>query len=387
MNQLKVHRLEEIITLKAQGWSARRIARELNVDRETVGKYLRNGAAKPATPTPGSATGNELGTGVGPPEVESKPATLTLGSEDGVAEREVDRALAAARANVSLCEPWREVIEAGLKQRLSAKRIHQDLVSDYGFPGSYESVKRFTRRLEAKTEIPYRRMESLPGDEMQVDFGQGAWVVDPDGRKRRPHLFRAVLSHSRKGYTEVVWRQDTESFLRCIENAFRAVGGVTRTVVCDNLKAAVIHPDWYDPELNPKLAEFAKFYGTVVLPCKPGMPRHKGKCEAGVDYAQENAVKGRRFESLGAQNIYLAEWERNVADTRIHGTIHQQVRPFFMTAEQPALLPLPAGLFPSFTEGKRSVHGDGHVEFEKSFYSVPPEYVGREVWGCAGTRA
>ena len=87
MNQLKVHRLEEIITLKVQGWSARRIARELNVDRETVGKYLRNGAAKPATPTPGSATGNELGTGVGPPEVESKPATLTLGSEDGVAER------------------------------------------------------------------------------------------------------------------------------------------------------------------------------------------------------------------------------------------------------------------------------------------------------------
>jgi len=151
-------------------------------------------------------------------------------------------------------------------------------------------------------------------------------VVEPDGRKRRPHLFRAVLSHSRKGYTEVVWRQDTESFLRCIENAFRAIGGVTRTVVVDNLKAAVLQADWYDPELNPKLAEFARFYGTVILPCKPGMPRHKGKCEAGVDYAQENAVKGRRFESLGAQNIYLAEWERNVADTRIHGTIHQQVR-------------------------------------------------------------
>jgi hypothetical protein len=76
----------------------------------------------------------------------------------------------------------------------------------------------------------------------------------------------------------------------------------------------------------------------------------------------------------------MADWERNVADTRIHGTIHQQVRPFFIMAEQPALLPLPAGLFPSFTEGKRAVHRDGHVEFEKSFYSVPPEYVGREVW-------
>jgi len=380
MNQLKVYQTEQIIALKAQGWSARRIARELNVSRESVAKYLLIGPAKPATPTLGSAMENEPGAGVGPPGDEAKPATLTLGSEASAAELEVDRALAAARANVSLCEPWREQIEAGLKQRLSAKRIHQDLVADYGFPGSYQSVKRFARRIEAKTEIPFRRMESAPADELQVDFGQGAWVVDEDGRKRRPHLFRAVLSHSRKGYTEVVWRQDTESFLRCIENTFRAFGGVTRTIVCDNLKAAVIHPDWYDPELNPKLAEFAKFYGTVILPCKPGMPRHKGKCEAGVDYAQENAVKGRRFESLGAQNVHLAEWERAVADTRIHGTIHQQVRAFFLAAEQPTLLPLPAGLFPSYTEGKRSVHRDGHVEFDKAFYSVPPEYVGREVW-------
>jgi transposase len=375
-----VHQTEQIIALKTQGWSARRIARELDVDRETVAKYLRLSPAKPATPTLGSAKENELGKAVGPPGVDSKPATLTTGSEPGVAEVGVDRALAAARASISLCEAWREQVDAGLKQRLSAKRIHQDLVADHGFPGSYQSVKRFVRRIEAKTEIAFRRMESAPAEQMQVDFGQGGWVVEEHERKRRPHLFRAVLSHSRKGYTEVVWRQDTETFLRCIENAFRSFGGVTQTVVCDNLKAAVIHPDWYDPELNPKLAEFAKFYETVILPCKPGMPRHKGKCEAGVDYAQENAVKGRRFGSLGAQNIFLAEWEKTVADTRIHGTIRQQVRAFFLTAEQPALLALPAGLFPSFTEGKRRVHRDAHVEFDKAYYSVPPEYVGRELW-------
>jgi transposase len=384
MNQLKVHQHEQIMALKARGWSARRISRELEIDRETVGRCLRLGLAKPATPTAGSEC--ELGPlkALAPPEAESKPATLTPGSD---AEREVDKALAAARANVSLCEGWRQEIEVLLKHRLSAKRIHQDLVSDHGFPGSYESVKRFVRRLEAKTQVAFRRMESAPGDEMQVDFGQGAWVMQEDERKkRRPHLFRAVLSHSRKGYTEVVWRQDTETFLRCIENAFRAVGGVTRTVVCDNLKAAVIHPDWYDPELNPKLSEFAKFYGTVILPCKSGMPRHKGKCEAGVDYAQENGVKGLTFESLGAQNIHLEKWERTVADTRIHGTIRQQVRSFFLEAERGALLALPQGLFPSFTEGKRRVHRDGHVEFDKAYYSVPPEYVGREVWARGESR-
>src|SRR5580658_5863931 len=97
MNQLKVHQTEQIIALKAQGWSTRRIARELQVNRESVAKYLRSGPAKPATPTLGSTVENEAGIGVGPPGVDSKPATLTLGSEAGGDDLEMDRALAAAR--------------------------------------------------------------------------------------------------------------------------------------------------------------------------------------------------------------------------------------------------------------------------------------------------
>lgn len=69
-------------------------------------------------------------------------------------------------------------------------------------------------------------------------------------------MLRAVLSHSRKGYSEAVMRQDTETFLRCLENAFRHFGGVPAVLNVDNLKAAVIKADWYDPEINPKLAEW-----------------------------------------------------------------------------------------------------------------------------------
>ena len=71
---------------------------------------------------------------------------------------------------------------------------------------SYHAVRRFVlRRVDAR-ELPFRRMECAPGEELQVDFGLGGWVVE-DGKRRRPHLFRAVLSHSRKGYSEVVWRE------------------------------------------------------------------------------------------------------------------------------------------------------------------------------------
>jgi hypothetical protein len=86
------------------------------------------------------------------------------------------------------------------------------------------------------------------------------------------------------------------------------------------------------------------------------MPRHKGKVEAGVKYSQNNAVKGRSFTSLAEQNQFLSDWERTVADTRIHGTTRQQVIKVFNEVERAKLLPLPSSLFPVFEEAPRSVH-------------------------------
>lgn len=362
MYQLKVKQQQSIIALQEQGWSGRRIARELGLNRGTVGKYLA-GDSKPATnPQTGSGEADR-----------SKPATNPQTGS------------AATPGPASLCEPWREQIEAGLAQGLSIQRIYQDLVAGQQFAGSYFAVRRFVLRRVSSEDLPFRRMECAPGQELQVDFGLGAWVME-NGQRRRPHLFRAVLSHSRKGYSEAVWRQTSESFIRCLENAFRSFGGVTATVVIDNLKAGVIQADWYDPELNPKLEEFARHYGTVILPTKPVMPRHKGKVEAAVKYAQNNAVKGRTFESLAAQNAYLADWEKSVADTRIHGTTRRQVGRLFEEVERPALQPLPSSLFPVFEEARRTVHRDGYVEFKRAYYSAPPEYVGRQVWVRQETR-
>ena len=358
MNQLKVNQQQSIVALFEQGWSKRRIARELGLDRLTVRRHLAVAAAKSPAPRTGSGEAAE----------SKSPANPRTGSGS-----------AGGSGPESLCGPHQPAIQAALLAGLSVRRIYQDLVAAHGFAGSYDSVWRFVRKLAPGEELPFRRMEVEPGAELQVDFGQGAWVVE-NGKRRRPHLFRAVLSASRKGYSEVVWRQTAESFIRCLENAFRHFGGVTATVVIDNLKAGVIRADWFDPELNPKLEEFARHYGTAILPTKPVTPRHKGKVEAGVKFAQNNAVKGRSFESLAAQNLFLAEWEQNVADTRIHGTTRQQVGKLFETVERPALRPLPAGLFPVFEEARRTVHRDGHVEFKRAYCSVPPEYVGRTVW-------
>jgi len=275
-----------------------------------------------------------------------------------------------------------------LEQGLSYQRIWQDLHED-GFAGGYDAVKRYARRLARVNQLPARRMECEPGAEVQVDFGTGAPVIVPEGeplplgvttRRRKTHVFRMVLSHSRKAYSEVVYRQTTEDFIRCLENAFWYFGGVPKTLVIDNLKAAVIKADWYDPDIHWKIRSFCEHYGTAILPTKPGTPRHKGKVERLVGYVQDNALKGRTFASLADQNRHLLNWEKQIADNRIHGTTQKQVKQCFEVVERPALLPLPPGRFPFFEEGRRIVSRDGHIEVAKAYYSVPPEYLGRTVW-------
>jgi transposase len=352
-NQLSMADLHSIGTLRKSGTSCREIARLLDIDRRTVAKYVARLEHAPNAP-PGSVATDS--------SAEPAPA---IASQNGPA---------------SCCEPFRDVIVAALERSLSAQRIHQDLVREHGFTAKYHSVRRYVRRLLRKTELPVRRMEVDPGAEAQVDFGTGAPVKSENGKLRRPWVFRIVLSASRKGYSEAVWRQTTEAFVGALENAFRLFGGVPRTLVIDNLKAVVKRGDWYDPEVHPKLQSFAAHYGTVFLPTKPYTPEHKGKIESGVKYVKNNALRARVFDSLQKQNEFLLDWELSVADTRIHGTTRRHVRQVFESIERPALGPLPVERFPFFHEGRRSVHRDGYVEVDKAYYSAPPEYVGRHVW-------
>jgi transposase len=384
-NQLKVAVVQAIIGLLEQGWRHRRIARELGVHRETVARYdrlRRQAGSKPANVTPGSDSISHSKpanpTPGSNPNHDSKPANGSTALTTGVTATSEGMAPWAA-GPPSRCQPFAAIIQQKLDQELSAQRIWQDLVDEHGFDGSYSSVKRFVRRLGRGQPLPFRRMECAPGEEAQVDFGSGAWIVQ-DGKKRRTHVLRIVLSHSRKGYSEAVLKQDTETFIRVLENAFSAFGGVPKVLVIDNLKAAVKKADWFDPELNPKITAFARHYGCVILPTKPYTPRHKGKVESGIKYVKNNALKGRVFDSLSAENACLCHWERQVADTRIHGTTRQQVAKIFGEIEQPALLPLPAERFPSYHEGRRRVNRDGHIEVARAYYSVPPEYLGHRVW-------
>jgi len=370
-NEIKMDVKHSIEALYRKGWTQRRIARELGLHRKTVARQVlrieseARGDPKCTTVTPGNVEADAQ-------NGDSKCTKVTPGKPGDCGPN--------LPGKHSQCAPFRAEIERSLEQGLSAQRIYQDLTEEQGFEASYQSVKRFTRSLRKVEPKRFERVECAPGAEMQVDFGTGAWIVGDDGKRKRSWVFRVVLSHSRKGYSEAVFRQDSESFLRCMENAFRSFGGVPQTVVIDNLKAAVIKADWYDPELHPKLRDFAAHYNVVILPTKPYHPQHKGKVERGVAYVKDNALKGRTFTSLAAENAFLLEWEHQVADQRIHGTTRRQVGALFEQSERPALGLLAPTIFPCYREGRRKVQRDCFVEVAKSYYQAPPEYVGRALW-------
>jgi transposase len=179
-NHLKVAMIDVILSLHRKGWSQRRIANELEINRETVARYLKlaRAASKPAIAPSGSdSSGPASKPAIAPPgssglEIAASADFPTLSSAGDCSSQ--------ARGRPSDCEPWRDIIQSKRNQGLSAQRIYQDLKSEHSFEGSYYTIRRFVRRLEPVHELPFRRLECEPGDEAQVDFGTGAPVITPD---------------------------------------------------------------------------------------------------------------------------------------------------------------------------------------------------------------
>jgi transposase len=282
--------------------------------------------------------------------------------------------------SASACEPYRDLIVEALRLGRNAVAIWQDLVSGHGFTARYASVRRFVLKLRGSPPVEARVViTTTPGEEGQVDYGDGPMVRDPStGKYRRTRLFVLTLGYSRKCVRLLVWRSSAQVWAQLHERAFRRLGGTVRVIVLDNLREGVIAPDLYDPTLNPLYRDVLAHYGVVALPCRVGDPDRKGKVEAGIGHAQKTPLRGLRFETIEEAQAYLDRWEARWADTRIHGTTKRQVAAMF-AEEQPALGPLPLEPFRYYRFGERTVHLDGCVEVEAAYYGAPPGWIGQRV--------
>jgi transposase len=420
-NVLNEEKKQQVLALGRLGWPLRQIQKATRIRRETASQYLKAagiavrppggwgrrtakpanevitdfGAEKPAIagitdPNCNPKTNPENPSTKGKAKATAKPANEVITDPEGITDlnlfqRDQMGALFSAPAtspqrspSASACTAYREAIELGLSRGRNAVAIWQDLVDEYGFASSYQSVQRFVRKLRG-AQTPEARVVivTAPGQEAQVDYGTGPMVRDPASRKyRRTRLFVLTLGCSRKSVRLLTFRSSARIWAELHERAFRRLGGTTRIVVLDNLREGVLVPDIYDPALNPLYRDVLAHYGAVAMPCRIQDPDRKGKVESSVGHAQKTPLKGLRFESLEEAQAYLDRWEERWADTRIHGTTKRQVAAMF-AEEKPFLLPLPLEPFRYYQYGERVVHLDGCVEVEAAYYGAPPGWIGR----------
>ncbi len=380
-NVLSVEKRVQVIALGRLGWSLRRIEEATGVRRETASGYLQ--AAGVTIRPPG-----RWGRGAKPAnEVSTDPAAANPANGAEVSTDSPPPASAAAAPlepgrspAASACEPYRELIAAALATGRNAMAIWQDLVDGHGFPAGYASVMRFVRPLRgASVPDAHAIIQTPAGEEGQVDYGQGPMVRHPRTQKyRRTRLFVFTLGYSRKSVRLLTFHSSTRLWAELHERTFRRLGAAPRVIILDNLREGVLHPDIYDPTLNPLYRDVLAHYGVTALPCRVRDADRKGKVESGVGHAQGTPLKGLRFEDLAAAQAYLDHWETRWADTRIHGTTKRQVAAMF-AEERPHLLPLPPTPFRYYAFGTRTVHLDGCVEVAKAYYRVPPGRIGELV--------
>ena len=275
-NVLSDEKKQQVLALGRLGWPLRRIEAETGVRRETASAYLR-----------------AAGVAVRPPRQwgHAKPAKETIPDPGGGAEAKPAKEVIpdsgwprpSRSPAASACEVHRDLIEEWLGRGRNAKAIYQDLVVDHGFTARYASVSRYVRKLHGTRAVDaHPVIETAPGEEAQVDYGEGPMVRDATtGKYRRTRLFVLTLGCSRKSVRLLTWRSSARTWCELHELAFRRLGGAPRVLVLDNLKEGVLTPDVYDPAVNPLYRDVLKHYGAVALPCRVRHPDRKGKVGVG----------------------------------------------------------------------------------------------------------
>lgn len=319
-------------------------------------------------------------------------------AECGWGTKAIARELGVARNTV---RRYRRVpIDAGVQVRPTARRLSVDAVADarelftgtaegnavvvqrlliaQGAHASVRTVQRAVapvRQAQRAADVATVRVETAPGAQMQVDFGQKR--VSIGGTVLPVFLLAAVLSYSRRLFVKAFLHERQDDWREGIAAAFRHFEGVPLTVLGDNARALVLDRDraTNTVRFHPAYLAFCRDWDTQPRACAPYRARTKGKVESGVKFVKRNGLAGRAFDSFAALEQHLAGWMQE-ADARIHGTTHQRPVDRFQLAEVAALRPLPTRSLPVREQRvRRRVAHDAFVDVDTVRYSVPFQLV------------
>lgn len=257
--------------------------------------------------------------------------------------------------------------------------VEQDPLSAYKETQFREYYNAYKAMLDVRM-----RCEHVAGEKLWVDYaGQTMpiWRKDLSGIEYKAQVFVAVMGVSSLTYAEATRTQSQDDFTQSVDRTCRWMNAVPHVIVPDNLKAAVIKPDRYAPELNRGFWEYCKYEGTAVRPARVRKPRDKAKAENGVLLVERwilFRLRKRQFTSLDELNEAIAELVERLNDRRLRNLPHTR-RELFEQVDRPAMLPYKAG-YPHGKWRKAKVDPQYHVRVEGKYYSVPFIHKGKYVW-------
>ena len=342
-----------------QGLSIREVSQRLKLSKTTVATYLHRAR-----------------------EAELNCWPLPAG-------RDTDAALQAAlfqRAG----RPPRDEVEpdwAYISKELKRKGVTRELLwqeyreahpQGYGYTWFCTRFQDFERRIN-----PRFRNRHEAGAAMQTDYaGHTIPIFDPaTGEEHQAQIFVAVLGASNYTFAWASLTQRLPDWIDAQARALRFFGGVPKTLICDNLKAAVAKPLWFEPSLTTTFEAMAVHYDTTILPARPRKPRDKAKVEGAVLIVERwilARLRNQQFFSIEALNVAIADLLEDL-NNRPMRRVNRSRKELYEEIERPALRPLPDTPF-EYAEWKRAkVHPDYHIDVLHSFYSVPHRFIGRQV--------
>lgn len=226
-------------------------------------------------------------------------------------------------------------------------------------------------------------LNAVIGQKIEVDFaGKTFDLIDRlTGEIITIVVFVAVLPYSQYIYAEGMVSTKEPQWIEVNNNALSYFGGVTPLIVCDNCKQAVItNKDWIEPELNKDYAEWAEHNHTVILPAKVKKPKYKSSVENAVGILEKGLfhdLEENRYFSLEAFNEDLWEKLSELNDGNLKGKDYSRSDRF--REEQRELLPLPPTQYHYMERKTAKVSSDFHVRFDNAYYSVPKQYLHKQV--------
>jgi transposase len=276
----------------------------------------------------------------------------------------------------SLLDPYVERIKELLARHpdLSAVRIREELARQ-GYAGSAIILRRYLRKIRPARGRVYQEVHYEPAQAMQVDWGE-CGCVSIGSTSRKVSVFVAVLCYSRLLYIEFTLSQRKAEFYRGLVNALTFFGGSPRSVIFDNLKAAVLNGSGRHACFHPEFLALCGYFCMQPIACARRDPESKGMVEGGVRYVKHNALAGRADELIRFED-YLAlapAWRDQVANVRRHESTRE--RPIERFERERALLrPLPAIPFDTDEVVPAVVSPHARIAFDGNRYSAPPTLV------------